>query len=144
MPLPTNILTVNRIAHARVLRDGVYVDTVVWQNVPELNQYENDDFSLELIATSSLDNEVSYEIAGGLDANLFVITDGYLTLTARNYETPTDSNVDNVYEVSILAFTSAGSATLNLEITILDIFEDYLALSSSIAGSSISENSISG
>ena len=69
---------------------------------------------------------VSQTITGGADAASFEITSaGVLTFAAaKDYETPGDSDADNVYEVTIQGSDQAGAtATLNVSVTVTDAIE---------------------
>ena len=69
---------------------------------------------------------VSFTLTGGADAGLFsIIPAGVLTFkTAPDYEVPTDTGTDNMYEVTITATdngTPAMTATQALTITVTDM-----------------------
>ena len=69
---------------------------------------------------------VTQTISGGADATSFEITSaGVLTFAAaKDYETPGDSDADNVYEVTIQGSDQAGAtATLNVSVTVTDAIE---------------------
>ena len=87
-------------------------------------------------------DEVTFTLTGGADAGLFSITStGELTFkTAPDYETPTDTGMDNMYEVTITATdngTPAMTAMQALTITVTNEDETVTtgleALSSGIA-----------
>jgi VCBS repeat-containing protein len=66
----------------------------------------------------------SYAIAGGADAAAFSIDakTGELRFnTAPNYEAPTDSDQDNIYEVIVQASDGAGAARQSISVTINDV-----------------------
>jgi hypothetical protein len=65
---------------------------------------------------------LAYNIAGGSDANRFQIneTSGVLSfIAAPDFESPTDSNIDNVYQVIVEASDGShtGSQTLSITVT---------------------------
>jgi hypothetical protein len=61
----------------------------------------------------------------GLDAGLFVLAAGQLHLTARDYDKPTDSDGDNLYEVTVTVTDSRGrSAHQQVQIVILPDLTD--------------------
>jgi hypothetical protein len=80
-----------------------------------------------LTATSSLGGTITYTKVSGLDAALFgnVLTSGngskYVQISSMpNFEAPTDSNADNVYQITIRATSSNGATadkTFSLTIT---------------------------
>jgi len=81
-----------------------------------------------LIFVVATDNTaIKYSISGGEDKDLFVInaTTGFLQFKeAPNYESPTDSDKNNIYFVDIDATdTSGNNSKLNLVIKITDIDE---------------------
>ena len=65
--------------------------------------------------------EISWSLAGP-DDNNFAIYKGTLTFqTLRDFESPTDANRDNVYEVTVVAIDSEGNrAELQVEVTVTD------------------------
>jgi hypothetical protein len=65
---------------------------------------------------------------GGADQAKFSITSGGVLSfnTAPDYETPTDANVDNVYEVTVQADDdSGGSATQAVSVTVTPVMASY-------------------
>lgn len=66
---------------------------------------------------------VSYSISGGADAARFSITAaGVLSFTsAPDFENPTDSNSDNVYEVNVRASDGSLFAVQTLYVTVTDV-----------------------
>ena len=68
--------------------------------------------------------EISWSLAGP-DDNEFAIYKGILTFqTLRDFESPTDANGDNVYEVTVVAIDSEGNrAELQVEVTVTDVNE---------------------
>ncbi|MEI6256630.1 MAG: cadherin domain-containing protein, partial [Planctomycetota bacterium] len=69
---------------------------------------------------------LTYSIAGGADNGLFAInvTTGALSFkTAPDYETPADSNKDNVYLVDVMVYDGQLSSTHSHEVTITNIVE---------------------
>jgi len=70
---------------------------------------------------------IAYSIAGGADAALFGIdgSTGALTfLAAPNYESPADSNADNVYQVNVQASDGTFVDTQALSVTISNVVEN--------------------
>ncbi|CUW39775.1 putative autotransporter outer membrane protein; type V secretion [Magnetospirillum sp. XM-1] len=69
---------------------------------------------------------VSYSITGGADQAKFSInsSSGALTfVSSPNYESPTDSGANNVYDVVITATDSNGSATKAVAVTVTNVNE---------------------
>ena len=87
---------------------------------------------------------IDYTIAGGVDASKFTIgvANGHLKFkTAPDFENPTDSGANNVYNVTVRA-KKRGShiqKTQNITITVTDVNENYITFSSS-ASASVAEN----
>lgn len=77
---------------------------------------------------SDADGEaLSYAITSGADQALFSVdASGVVNfVTAPDYEAPSDSNADNLYEVSVTVSDVRGGAnTLYLRVTVTDVFED--------------------
>jgi len=80
---------------------------------------------------------IRYSLIGGIDSSKFRInsTTGKLTFkTAPDYETPTDSNHDNQYDI-VLKATVVGDTTINITkkitVTVTDITEHQLLITSS-------------
>ncbi len=69
----------------------------------------------------------TFALAGGADAARFTINSstGVLTfLSSPDFETPTDSNADNVYQVVVQATNSVGSDTQTISVTVTDVNEE--------------------
>jgi hypothetical protein len=73
-------------------------------------------------ATDPENSAVSFTIAGGADAARFALgAGGALSFIAPpDFETPTDANRDNVYQVQLSASDGSASATLTLAVTVTD------------------------
>lgn len=77
-------------------------------------------------ATAADTDPVSYNITGGLDQVLFSIdqTTGILSFKRpADFERPTDSNQDNIYEVNISAIDGLVELTQSVFITVTDVIE---------------------
>ncbi|MEY2926460.1 MAG: hypothetical protein RL367_937, partial [Pseudomonadota bacterium] len=92
----------------------------------------------------------TYSIAGGADAAKFAInaTSGALTfVTAANYEAPTDTGNDNVYDVIVRASDGVNSVTQSLAVTIANIV-DGLTINGTAAANTltgtVAEDTING
>lgn len=93
--------------------------------------------NLTTVLTCTADTTVTWSIIGGADSSLFTIgsSTGALTfLSAPNYESPTDSGTNNVYNVTIKALKSDGqSDTQEIAVTITNADEVPTITSSSTA-----------
>ena|GEM_PF-2044040 len=89
-------------------------------------------------------DSAAYSIGGGTDAARFDIdgVTGDLTFTtAPDFETPTDSNSDNVYAVDIRVTDGAGATdTQNIQITVTDV-NDGAPVITSANSANVVENS---
>jgi type III secretion system FlhB-like substrate exporter len=74
-------------------------------------------------ATDPEGTAITYSISGGADAARFSITAGGVLsfATAPDFENPTDSNADNVYEVTVRASDGSLFATQTLSVTVTDV-----------------------
>ena len=72
-------------------------------------------------------NAVTFTLAGGADQARFAITaTGALSFTvAPDFENPSDSNRDNIYEVTIRASDGAATSSLNLRVTVTDVTDNF-------------------
>ena len=73
-----------------------------------------------------------YSLAGGADAAAFAVTSGGALSfqTAPNFESPTDANLDNVYEVTVQVSDGVGGiATQALQVTVTNVVENIPAIS---------------
>lgn len=85
-----------------------------------LNQIENAAFSLTLTANEA----VTFTKGATFDSTQFTLTGTTLTLPARNFEAPTDSDTNNSYVCALVATDTAGNATpFNVTVTITDADE---------------------
>lgn len=81
---------------------------------------ENSPWSITLTA----DKTVTWSKVGGADANLFTLSGSTLSLTAKDFEVPVDSNLNNIYDVTIRATDSGGlTANRTIRVTITDVVE---------------------
>ena len=105
--------TVSEPGALSLMEGTTYVTTMV------VSDPENDDISIEL---------------AGADGGAFTLTEGesasvgqlrpeiYFT-AAPDFENPSDSNADNVYEVTLSAADGSSSTSIDLTITVTDAFE---------------------
>ena len=69
------------------------------------------------------DTEITWSVEGD-DGNNFAIEEGVLTFSAPpDYEVPTDSDGDNVYQVRVVASDSTKRGTLDVIVTVTDVNE---------------------
>lgn len=75
--------------------------------------------------TLTADEAVTWTKTGGADTAQFTLTGNVLSwagATTRDYETPADSNLDNVYNVQVTATDTAGNPTVqNMTVTVQNI-----------------------
>ncbi|MCC6811847.1 MAG: DUF11 domain-containing protein, partial [Deltaproteobacteria bacterium] len=83
-------------------------------------------------ATDAEGNAITFSLNGGADAALFSITSGgVLTfLTAKDFENPTDSGADNVYDVIVRATSNGLSTDLPMAVTVTNVNEPPVFTSS--------------
>ncbi|WP_316860904.1 DUF4347 domain-containing protein [uncultured Cohaesibacter sp.] len=85
---------------------------------------EENTTSVMTIEASDDDDTLTYSISGGADASLFTIDSetGELSfVTAPDYESPTDSGTDNVYEVTVtVSDGNGGTDSQALAVTVTD------------------------
>ena len=108
---------------------------------------ENNTSSIYLAEATDLDanDTLTYSISG-VDATYFEInsTSGALAFTsAPDYESPTDSNADNTYELNISASDGTHSASLALAVVVEDINDNSPSFVSSFETLAIAENNSS-
>lgn len=81
--------------------------------------------------TASGTAPITYSIVGGADAALFTIdlnTGALSFLAAPDYENPTDSGGDNVYDVTVRASNSAGTDDQAIAVTVTDVSDMTVTL----------------
>lgn len=87
---------------------------VITPSTTSFNVVENAAFSQDFNA----DQGVTWSIVGGTDSSKFSIdSNGLLTMPAKDYESPDDSNADRIYQVTIRA-TNTGGANLTTNQTL--------------------------
>jgi Ca2+-binding RTX toxin-like protein len=94
---------------------------------------------------------LTYSITGGADAALFQIdaTTGALSFkTAPNYEAPTDTGADNVYDVIVSASDGALASSQNIAVTVTNVAEAVVlragAADSTLVGSDENDTLVGG
>ena len=100
--------------------------------------------SVTTVTSTDVDGgTASYSIIGGNDAGLFSIDSGSGALTfdsAPDFETPTDSNGDNVYEVTVqVSDGNGGTDSQAISVTVTDMNEDPTG-SGSLSITSLNDN----
>jgi glucose/arabinose dehydrogenase len=70
-------------------------------------------------------NALTFSLAGGVDRDRFRITSGgaLAFVSPPDFELPTDSNRDNVYQVDLAVSDGRASATLSLAVAVTDVAE---------------------
>jgi hypothetical protein len=89
-----------------------------------LNVAENTRAVTTVVASDADTTTLTYSIAGGADAALFEIngnTGALSFTTAPNYEAPTDTGANNVYDVLVRASDGSNTDTQALSITVADV-----------------------
>ena len=89
-------------------------------------QPENQTYSTTLEAADANNDQLTWTIDGGADAGAFNLdaTSGLLRLNRRDFESPTDADGDNVYEVSVLVVDDGApsmSDRISVEIEIANV-----------------------
>ncbi|MEM7473566.1 MAG: DUF4347 domain-containing protein [Planctomycetota bacterium] len=130
----------------QVTVDPVDDNSPVFTSPSAVNSDENTTAVQTVTATDAdlPSQTISYTITGGDDAAKFsiVTASGNLAfVTAPDFETPTDANTDNVYEVEITASDGAGNSTSQLLRVTVDPVNDNIPIFSSPASASVNENS---
>lgn len=88
------------------------------------NFAENGTGTAYTAAATASSGTVSYSLTGSTDDSLFNIdsSSGAVTFkTAPNYESPADSDTNNVYNITVTATDSSGSTARNVAITVTDV-----------------------
>ena len=107
---------------------------------------ENDSSFAYTASATDVDaaDSLGYSISGGADAAAFSLSGASLGfIAAANYESPADSNQDNIYEVE-LQVTDAGGLSdyLDLQISVTDLNEYDVSFSESSQDANTSANAI--
>jgi VCBS repeat-containing protein len=109
------------------------------------NAAENQTSALTVTATDpDAGATLTYSIVGGADQSLFSINSatGVVTFnTAPNFEAPTDSGANNVYDIQVQVSDGTLTATQNVSITVTNVNEAPTITSSATA--SVQENQTS-
>ena len=89
---------------------------------------ENSDIQIQILATDPENSALSYSIIGGLDSEKFVIDEQSGVLTTKddssfNFESPNDSNTDNVFSIDLSVSDGDLSATQSLSLNVVNVVE---------------------
>jgi len=103
---------------------------------------ENTQIVGQFSAAGADSDSLSFTVAGGIDASLFSIDDtSRLRFSSPpDFESPRDSNQDNIYEVEVLAIDGRGlDKTIGYTITVASV-NDVAPSNPSLSNSVIDEN----
>ena len=107
-----------------------------------LNVNENATFSVPLSATD-VDtvgiNPANFSISGGVDAAKFSIVGTNLTMTAKDYEAPSDADANNTYVVQLSASDGVNTTVKTITVTVNDV-NDNPPVITTIATQNVNEN----
>ena len=88
---------------------------------------ENTDTDTRLYTYRATDMDLNTEIAWtveGTDGNDFAIDEGVLTFSASpDYEQSDDDDIDNAYDITVVAYDGANRGTLDVIVTVTDVNE---------------------
>ncbi|MDG1139034.1 MAG: BspA family leucine-rich repeat surface protein, partial [Opitutales bacterium] len=102
-----------------------------FQSDGNLSVMENQTFVFEFNASDpDQGDSLSYSILHGNDASMFelnALSGELLLITSRDFEFPDDNNSDNVYEFTVQVSDGEGNATLDVNVTVLDVYESSKA-----------------
>ena len=87
------------------------------------------------------DDVIGYSLSGNDSEKLSISTSGAITFkTNPDFETPTDTNSDNTYEITVEASDGTDTVTDDLVITILDVENEGNPIIEGLSSQSINEN----
>ena len=95
-------------------------------NAANLSVLENNTTVTKLSATDPDGDTLSYFVSGGLDSAKFSInrSNGELTfLLAPDFEQPTETNLDNIYQVKVTVSDGELSDSQTLSVSVTDVYE---------------------
>jgi len=104
---------------------------------------ENTTVITTISASDENDDELTYSISSGDDANLFTIDNrtGELSfVTSPDYENPIDLNTDNVYQLVIDVNDKTVATSLNYSITVIDVVQTPNIIISPMDGIDFGDN----
>ena len=96
---------------------------------------------LTVIVEDIEDDVIGYSLSGNDAEKLSISTSGAITFkTNPDFETPTDTNSDNSYEITIEASDGTDTASEDLVITILDVENEGNPIIEGLSSQSVDEN----
>ncbi|MBV5310105.1 cadherin repeat domain-containing protein, partial [Chromatium okenii] len=116
-----NVTTTTTTVNITAVADTPVINSNGGGNTAAINAAENQTAVTTITATDADGTTPTYSISGGDDQAKFTIdtNSGVLTfIAAPDFETPTDSNADNAYLVTVTATDSALSDTQDLTVTV--------------------------
>ena len=125
------VATTNDQSSAFSIVSSAKTSVVVEENLPPVfnsdNVFDVNENNLvisTILADDDLSENLNFNIVGGDDANLFSLNDSSGELAFNNapdYETPGDSDSDNIYQLEIEVSDGEKTAQQHIEITVLDL-----------------------
>ncbi|GCL44184.1 bluetail domain-containing putative surface protein [Dolichospermum planctonicum] len=145
LDLPTILNSSNAFfgfSSAQGTATGVH-DIIDWDLAPVITSTTTATFAENSTATvytvtTNLDasTTLTYSLSGN-DANLFDINNGIVTFkTAPNFELPSDSGANNVYDINVIASDGILNTTKAVAITVTNVNDDFQSALSYILNSS--------
>ena len=127
---------------------NVTIDVVSVNDPPTFKDFVSsssiDENTLNVLSVTVEDIEddvIGYSLSGNDAEKLSISTSGAITFkTNPDFETPTDTNSDNTYEITIEASDGTDTVTDDLIITILDVENEGNPIIDGLSSQSISEN----
>ncbi len=119
-------------------------DSPTITTLSSVNVVENNMFVIKIISSDpDKTDSATYSISGGADSSLFDINSSTGVLTFRsapNYEKPSDTNIDNVYEVQVqVSDKSNATDTQTFNITVFNDISETPKVNLSVDKSSVVE-----
>ncbi len=120
-------------------QDGLFVEKQLTIGVTNVNEApvitsaatatfaENSTATVYTVTATGVDanTTLTYSLSG-TDANLFDINNGIVTFkTAPNFELPSDSGANNVYDINVIASDGILTATKAVAITVTNVNDDF-------------------
>lgn len=104
-------------------------------SVAAISLAENAALSFALTANET----VTWSKVGGADQALFTVTGSTLSMTAKDFEVPTDADLNNVYVVQIRATDPSNNQTnQTISVTVTNVDETFITDFSGLADSDLS------
>ncbi len=96
----------------------------IFGTVTEYTLEENTSESIDLSASDADANELTYNITGGSDQDLFQLNGANLSfINLPDFETPLDVEGDNVYELTIRVSDGTNEVSADFTVTVTDVNE---------------------